>query len=278
MRFRVSCRAFVIALATTSGCGAPPDADPLPIDTESDPEPTEPVFDLGTGLDLPADATERGRTPLVGRPIVGGEGGGGEATSTVRPESAHAMNGPADLPPGRLGTPATPLAGEPCASSLDCEPGTRCVADTLGSDGEFRCLTVCLDPTADNADAITCLDDDGCCDDGAVCDEQGRCVNPGGGGGGSGGSDPAADGEGCNQGCDFDRDDDGVVNSLDANPDQSCSADSDQDGINDSCDADDGNPDDGCFGCGVSRLRTNGLVWTYAMILIMLRPRRRRHG
>jgi hypothetical protein len=196
----------------------------------------------------------------------------------VRPESSSPERAHADGGTEISISPAAALAGELCNSSDECEAGTQCVSDSIASDGELRCLTVCVDPNADNADAITCVDDAGCCDETGVCNDDGTCVVPGGGGGGGGGSDPAADGSGCNEGCDFDRDDDGVVNSLDAHPDQSCSADADQDGINDSCDANDMSSDDGCLGCGVPPLRTNGLFWAYAVIFLAIRGRRRRVG
>lgn len=255
------------------GCADLSEPGELSLEAETETDATEARFDLGTGLDLPE--AERAPTEVEAQPAPGG---GVDAFHRIAPESAHAVGGADDVPPARIRPPTIALAGELCASSADCEAGTQCVADELGSDGEFRCLTVCVDPTAENSDAIACLDDDGCCEDAAVCDDEGTCVNPGGGGGSGGGSDPAADGGGCNQGCDFDRDDDGVVNSLDANPDQSCSADSDQDGLNDSCDGNDMSSDDGCFGCGIPRMRTNGLFWAYGVIFLVLRQRRHKRA
>lgn len=154
------------------------------------------------------------------------------------------------------------------ASQARSEENTQCVADSIQSDGEFRCLSVCVIP--ENAGEIFCVDDGGCCDPNAACTDEGSCLEPDGdsGGDGSGGSNPSADGSGC----DIDRDDDGVINVLDANPDQSCSADSDNDGLRDSCDANDS--DGGCFGCGVPRLRRTGLLWAYVIALFAARRRR----
>jgi hypothetical protein len=277
-RFQTHLVAFAAATTLFAGLACT-DPNTLPIDDDIEDDALEERFDVGTPLDLVEDAD----TADEGDPRPGCEspyGGEPSGLPSFRAEWAHTAGGALGPDPSMLHARVTPFVGEACQSSSDCEMGTQCVADELGSDGEFRCLTVCVDPTADNAGSIECLDDDGCCDDAAVCDDQGTCITPGGGGGGGGGggSDPAADGQGCNEGCDFDRDDDGVVNSLDAHPDQSCSADADQDGINDSCDANDMNADDGCFGCGISRVRTNGLFWAYAIILFVIRQRRPRRG
>lgn len=258
---------ILFACGLSVSCAEPTE---LPLDETND-ETADALerYDVGA----PSDAAEEGEADGAVESVGIRSRGRGHVRlqlgSTHAGEQAHAGSS--------IEVPVDPLAGEPCETSSACEMGTQCVADEIGSDGAFRCLTVCVDPTAENADSIKCIDDAGCCDDAAVCDDQGTCVVPGGGGG-SGGSDPAADGQGCNEGCDFDRDDDGVVNSLDANPDQSCSADADQDGIRDSCDANDMSDDDGCFGCAIPLVRTNGLAWVYALILISLRRRRPRRA
>lgn len=191
----------------------------------------------------------------------------------VADDQLHAWGG--DTKDG-LGVQPVALVGELCEGSDECEAGTQCVADTIDSDGQLRCLAVCVAATDGSPDPVVCVDDDGCCVDAAVCNDDGSCLAPsgdGGGGSGDGGSDPDADGSGCNEGCDHDRDDDGLWNACDANPDQSCSADADNDGIRDSCDANDMDSDDGCFGC---RLRARSSTTTLAFLIILLASRQRR--
>lgn len=166
--------------------------------------------------------------------------------------------------------------GDFCSSSNACDMGTVCVADTVNSDGAFRCLAECVPPapqvTEDPlpaADSAVCVDDEGCCDPSREC-SNGECVlmssTDGGGSGPSNDVDPDAAG-----GCDPDGD--GVISACDANPNESCKADNDGDGCANSFDE---NDQDSCQ-CNARIPKPNSLA-VLMVALAFLRGRRRRRA
>lgn len=191
-------------------------------------------------------------------------------------ETAHAdANDPSGA--GELTDDDEPLIapGDPCTATSACDMGTVCVADSVTSDGAFRCLAECVppappvseDPLMESSTAV-CVDDEGCCDPSREC-SNGECVVPSSstGGGGSGPSndvDPDAAG-----GCDPDGDN--VISACDAHPNESCSADSDGDGCANSFDE---NDQDACR-CAAKIPKPNGLA-ILMLGLAVLRGRRRR--
>lgn len=168
--------------------------------------------------------------------------------------------------------------GEVCTMTEECDAGLFCAQDPMAyPDAQDRCVAMCVPATPSMP--LTCADDDACCDPDATCNDDGVCVAPTVTG--SGGN-----ADGCNDGPCDDRDGDGVVNSVDQNPDQSCSADADSDGCKDSCDGDD--TDGGCGGGGTDGNGGGGFCSTHRrfprpnttmmafVVLILLRGRSRR--
>lgn len=161
--------------------------------------------------------------------------------------------------------------GDPCSATAQCPISTRCVADPTMSDGQFRCLALCVEPELVGgamppvpSPSATCVDDDGCCDPDLEC-SNGQCevVAPADDDGG--GDDGSSSGGGC------DRDDDGWVNGCDRKPDESCTHDADDDGCNDSFDD---NDMDACD-CKTPRVPKPNSTGIALLLLAWLRGRRR---
>jgi hypothetical protein len=169
----------------------------------------------------------------------------GAVASGDADELAHARRTDGGIDPfhDELVGEADPIALEPgdsCSATSQCPIETRCVADPTMSDGQFRCLALCVEPELVNgamppvpSPSATCVDDGSCCDPDLAC-SNGECVvvAPDDGGG----DDGSSTGDGC------DRDKDGWVNGCDRKPDESCTHDEDDDGCNDSFDDNDDDP------------------------------------
>ncbi len=160
--------------------------------------------------------------------------------------------------------------GDACSATSQCPIETRCVADPMMSDGQFRCLALCTEPELVGgpmppmpSPSATCVDDSGCCDPSLVC-SNGACEV----------GDPDDDGGGdddVGSGCD--RDGDGWVNGCDRKPDESCTADADGDGCNDSFDD---NDMDNCECTTPIRLPRPNSTGMALLVLLWLRGRKRR--
>jgi len=163
-----------------------------------------------------------------------------------------------------------PLALEPgdsCSATSQCPTDTRCVADPMMSDGQFRCLALCVAPELQGgpalpapSDSAVCVDDGSCCDPALAC-SNGQCVGP----------EPDDDGGSMGSGCD--RDGDKWINACDARPDESCTADQDGDGCKDSFDDDDS---DSCNCTTPVRIPRPNATAFAMLALVWLRGRNRR--
>jgi hypothetical protein len=160
--------------------------------------------------------------------------------------------------------------GDPCSATAQCPIETRCVADPMMSDGQFRCLALCVEPELVGgpmpplpSPSATCVDDSSCCDPSLAC-SNGQC----------GVVDPEDDDGGQSEiGSSCDRDGDGWVNGCDRKPDESCTADSDGDGCNDSFDD---NDEDNCQCTTPVRLPRPNSTGIALMVLIWMRGRTKR--
>ncbi|HET6582242.1 MAG TPA: hypothetical protein VFG69_02320 [Nannocystaceae bacterium] len=188
---------------------------------------------------------------------------------------AHARGDDPFAPIDELVADDEPLLLEPgdaCSSTGQCPVDTRCVADPMMSDGQFRCLPLCVEPELVGgamppmpSASAECVDDAGCCDPDLAC-SNGTCVvqDPGSDGGDE---TPTQTGSGC------DRDDDGWVNGCDRKPDESCIHDNDHDGCADSFDDSD---NDSCNCTTPIRLPRPNATGLCLIALTWLRGRKRR--
>lgn len=210
----------------------------------------------GAGGGVGGAAPPRGRTDDLARLLDEDGGGDPFADQLVGPSE------PEPLEPG-----------DSCASTAQCPVETRCVADPMMSDGQFRCLALCTEPELVGgpmppvpSPSATCVDDSGCCDPSLAC-SNGECVVVEPEDDDGGGDDDV--GSGC------DRDGDGWVNGCDRKPDESCTADADGDGCNDSFDD---NDMDNCECTTPIRLPRPNSTGLALIVLLWLRGRSRSRG
>src|SRR5262249_43290297 len=133
---------------------------------------------------------------------AGGGGGGGSRVPYRRPGAGADAQDLAQLLDDDGGPHLDELVGElepellepgdACSATAQCPVETRCVADPMMSDGQFRCLSLCTEPELIGgpmppvpSPSATCVDDSGCCDPSLAC-SNGECVvvDPGDDGGG----------------------------------------------------------------------------------------------